>query len=159
MAATCLPIRHAVFVAMSAAAASLGLALAPEALSADPPSSATRVLRVVVLDPSGKPMPGAKVRGSIWTKEKDFKPTREYQTDPTGSVSVELPKTFYIVRLWASQKPFVTMFAGWERNELASGNALPAEYIFRLEPGVTAGGRVVDEKGKAVAGAKVEVRL
>ena len=61
--------------------------------------------------------------------------------------------------LWASAKTFVMMYAGWEQNELAGGKGLPAEYIFRLESGVNAGGRVVDEEGKPIAGAKVQVMM
>src|SRR5258708_36319788 len=51
------------------------------------------------------------------------------------------------------------MFAAWEQNELGSGKELPAEYTFRLESGVAAGGRIVDEQGKPVAGAKVQVMM
>jgi protocatechuate 3,4-dioxygenase beta subunit len=72
---------------------------------------------------------------------------------------VELPKSFYILRLWAGKRPFVTLFAGWERNELARGMKLPAEYTFRLERAVAAGGRIVDEQGKPIAGARVQVSL
>jgi RNA polymerase sigma factor (sigma-70 family) len=39
---------------------------------ADPPA-ADGVMRVVVLDPQGKPLPGAMVHSGIWTEEKDFK--------------------------------------------------------------------------------------
>src|SRR5262249_61548527 len=56
-------------------------------------------------------------------------------------------------------KPFVTLFANWETAELASGQKVPSEYTFRMEPGVAAGGQVVDEQGKPVAGARVRVRL
>jgi len=126
---------------------------------AEKESAAQRALRVVVLDPQGKPVPGAKVLASIWTTEKDFKATRDYQTDAAGAARVELPKTFNILRLWASKKPFADLFANWEQNELASGETLPAEYTFRLEPGVTAGGRIVDEQGKPIAGAKVQVQM
>jgi thiol-disulfide isomerase/thioredoxin/uncharacterized GH25 family protein len=116
-------------------------------------------MRVVVLDPQGKPLPGANVHSSIWTDEKDFKSNHDYTTDAAGVVQVELPKTYSIVRLWASKKPFVSLFAGWEQNELASGKALPAEYVFRLETAVSAGSRVVDEQGRPIAGATVEVTL
>jgi RNA polymerase sigma factor (sigma-70 family) len=116
-------------------------------------------VRVVVLDPQGNPLAGAKVHSSIWTNEKEFKANHDYQTDAAGGVTVDLPKTFYILRLWASKKPFVEMFSHWEQNELASGVAVPAEYTMRLETAVTAGGRVVDEHGKPIAGAKVQVRV
>jgi protocatechuate 3,4-dioxygenase beta subunit len=117
------------------------------------------MLRVVILDPQGQPLAGANVHSSIWTEEKDFKANRDYKTDAAGAAAVELPKTFYILRLWASKKPFVTMFANWERSELASGKEFPAKYTMRLEAGVTAGGRIVDEQGRPVVGAKVQVSL
>jgi RNA polymerase sigma factor (sigma-70 family) len=118
-----------------------------------------RTLRVVVLNPQGKPLPDAKIHSSIWTEDEGFKANHDYKTDAAGVVQVELPKTFYILRLWASKKPFVGLFANWEQNELASGAKLPAEYVFRMEPAVTAGGRIVDEQGKPIAGAKVEVQI
>jgi hypothetical protein len=126
--------------------------------SPDKPA-AGRMLRVVVRDPQGKPLPDATVRASIATEEKDFKAKREHKTDSRGAAHVELPKTFYILRLWAGKKPFVTMFAGWEQNELASGREFPAEYAFRLERGVAAGGRIVNEQTEPVAGVKVQVRI
>jgi RNA polymerase sigma factor (sigma-70 family) len=121
--------------------------------------AATRTLRVVVLDPQGKPLPSAKIHASIWTEEKGFKANHDYETEVAGAVQVELPKTFYILRLWASKKPFVTMFANWEQNELASAKKLPADYTFRLEACVTAGGRIVNEQGKPIAGAKIQVAI
>ncbi len=116
-------------------------------------------LRVLVLDPQGKPLPDANIHASIWTEEKDFKANHDYNTDAAGAVQVELPKTYSIVRLWASKKSFVTMFSHWEENELASGTKLPSEYTIQLESSVTAGGRFVDEESKPIAGAKVKVML
>jgi uncharacterized GH25 family protein len=129
--------------------------------AADPPPAATpaRTLRVVVLDPQDKPLEGANVHSSIWTDEKNFQANHNYKTDAKGAAQVELPKTFYILRLWASKKPFVAMFANWERADLASGQEFPAEYTMRLENGVTAGGRIVDEQGQPIAGVKVHVSL
>jgi RNA polymerase sigma factor (sigma-70 family) len=124
---------------------------------ADP--AAARALRVVVLDPEGKPVPGANVHVGVWTQEKSFKANRDLQTDAEGAARVELPKTFYILRLWARKKPFVPLFADWEQAELTSGQGVPAEYTFRMERAVRAGGRVVDEQGKPVSGARVEVTL
>ncbi|MFL5327507.1 MAG: sigma-70 family RNA polymerase sigma factor [Gemmataceae bacterium] len=116
-------------------------------------------LRVIVLDPEGKPLSGANVELGIWTDEKDFKYDRASDTDASGSVEVQLPVSFYTLRLWASKKPYVSMFAGWEKEELSKGGNFPSEFTFRLEKGVTAGGRVVDSDGKPIAGAKVNVRL
>jgi RNA polymerase sigma factor (sigma-70 family) len=118
-----------------------------------------RELRVVVLDPQGKPLPGARVHAGIWTDEKGFKANQVIDTDPEGIARVALPKTYYIVRLWAWKKSFAFLFAGWEQAELTGGKGLPAEYTFRMETATSASGRVVDEKGRPVAGAKVEVSI
>ena len=120
-------------------------------------------MEVTVLDAEGKPLVGADLTVGVWTDEVGFKRTREYKTDAAGLARVALPKTFTIVRLWAgfwdSKKPFVTMFAGWEEPEIKGGEKLPDKYTFKLERGTTAGGKVVDEQGKAIAGATVEVRM
>ena len=116
----------------------------PPAAVAEAPQlpAAARSVRVMILDPVGKPLAAANVHASIWTEEKGFKANHDYQTNGEGAAVVELPKSFYIIRLWASKKPFVEMFSHWEQNELASGVAVPAEYTIRLEAAVTAGGRV-----------------
>ncbi|MDY3560873.1 sigma-70 family RNA polymerase sigma factor [Gemmata sp. JC673] len=130
---------------------------APAERAPEPP--AVEAMRVVVLDSTGKPLPGANVHAGIWTDEEGFPANRDIETDAAGAARVPLPKTFTILRLWAGKKSFATLFANWERSELASGKGVPAEYTFRLESAVTAGGRIVDEKGKPVTGARVEVRL
>jgi beta-lactamase regulating signal transducer with metallopeptidase domain/uncharacterized GH25 family protein/thiol-disulfide isomerase/thioredoxin len=114
----------------------------------------TGSFRVRVLDPQGKPLADANVHSSIWTEEKGFKANRDYKTDAAGIAVVKLPTTYDIVRLWASKKPFVTRFAGWEKNDLVA-RGLPAEHTMRLAPGVTIGGRVLDEQGSPVAGVKI----
>ncbi len=123
------------------------------------PPAAAGLMRVVVLDPKGQPLPGANIHVSVWTDEKGFPANRDIETDAAGAARVELPKTFTILRLWAGKKPFVTLFANWEQAELADRKRVPAEYTFRLEAGAPAGGRILDEKGKPIAGAKVRVRL
>src|SRR5207245_9040494 len=81
----------------------------------------------------------------------------DYETDATGVAQIQLPKTFHGLRLRASTRPFVPIVAFLDQNDLASGKKFPAGFTFRLESGITAGGRVVDEQGKPIAGAKVEV--
>jgi uncharacterized GH25 family protein len=115
-------------------------------------------VRVVVIDPDGEPLANAEVKASIWTDERDFKYNRDYRTDASGAALVELPKTYTIVRLWASKRSFVSMFTHWEQDELATGKYIPDEYTIWLERGVTAGGRIVDENDRPIAGAKVQVR-
>jgi beta-lactamase regulating signal transducer with metallopeptidase domain/thiol-disulfide isomerase/thioredoxin/protocatechuate 3,4-dioxygenase beta subunit len=114
-------------------------------------------VRVRVLDPDGKPLPEASIHASMWTNEKGFKASREYTTDADGFARVQLPRSYYIVRFWGGKKPYVTMFSHWETEELAGNKKLPAEYTIRLERGVKASGRIVDEHGNPIAGAKVKV--
>ncbi len=122
------------------------------------PVTAGRI-RIVVLDPKGQPLPDADIHVSVWTDEKAFKHNRDFVTDAEGAAQVELPKTFSILRLSAGRKPYVQLFAGWEKAELASGKGVPPEYTFRLETARTAGGRVLDDNGKPIVGARVQVRL
>jgi RNA polymerase sigma factor (sigma-70 family) len=133
-------------------------AKAPDPKPAEP-AAAREEMRVVVLDPDGKPLAGANVHASVWTEEKGFKANQELETDADGVARVKLPKAFYILRVWVWKKSFVSLFAGWEQAELAEGRGVPAEYAVRLEQATTAGGRVVDEKGKPITGAKVLARL
>ena len=83
-------------------------------------------IRVRVLDPEGNPLPGAKVLASIWTKEKGFKATRRYSTQADGFARVELPRSHYILRLWASKKSYATMFSHWEQKNSRVASDLPS---------------------------------
>ena len=114
--------------------------------------------RVLVLDPQGKPLADADVHSGIWTNEEDFKANHDYKTDAAGIALVELPRSYYIVRVWAGKKPLVTNYIAWEENDLAAGKGLPQQCTIRLEPGVAIGGRTVDEQGKPIAGVSVELQ-
>ena len=50
------------------------------------------------------------------------------------------------------------MFANWEHQELR-GAQPPSEYAFRLQKGGPASGRIIDEAGKPIASAKVQLKL
>ncbi len=118
----------------------------------------TKSLSVLVLDPQGKPLADADVHSSIWTNEEDYKANRDYKTDAAGIARVELPRSYYIVRVWAGKKPLVTNSVAWEENDLAAGKRLPQQCTIRLEQGVAIGGRIVDEQGKPIAGVSVELQ-
>jgi RNA polymerase sigma factor (sigma-70 family) len=127
-----------------------------------PPASPVqqpKAVRVVVLAPDGKPLPGTNVHASVWTDVKGFKANRDVETDAAGVAAFELPERFTTFRLWASKKAFVQLFANWEQAELSGGKGVPAEYTFRMEAAVAAGGRVVNETGEPIAGARVEVHI
>jgi RNA polymerase sigma factor (sigma-70 family) len=120
---------------------------------------APKALRVVVLDPAGKPLEGAKVHSSIWTHEPNFKANHDYLTDAEGVAKIELPKSYYILRIWASKKTYVSMFSHWEQADLASGVKVPAEYKIWLETPTSIGGRILDEQDTPIVGAKVQVAV
>ena len=101
-------------------------------LKADEPAAAREEMRVIVLDPDGKPVAGANVHASVWTDEEGFKANQDVPTDDAGVARVKLPKTFHILRLWSSKKSFSSLYASWEQAELSSGKGVPAEYTFRL---------------------------
>jgi RNA polymerase sigma factor (sigma-70 family) len=138
---------------------SLAQAAAAPADSAKSAIPAARTLRVVVLDPEGRPAPNVHVLASVWTDEKDFKANRDYSSDAAGAALIALPRTYRIVRLFVSKPPLVPMFTHWEEDELAAGKKIPEEYTIRLERGASAGGRILDEGGKPIAGAKVRVKI
>ena len=77
---------------------------------------AAQTMNILVVDAEGKPLSGADVHANIPTDEKDFEWRRDYQTDHRGYVQVALPKTLNSVQLWTNKKPFVSMYAGWEKN-------------------------------------------
>jgi RNA polymerase sigma factor (sigma-70 family) len=130
----------------------------PANAAAPAQEASARKLRVVVLDLRGKPLAGARVHADMWTDsiigasptgEPDA--TGDYETNAAGIAQIELPKRLHGLGLEASTKSFAPI------GTLASGKEFPSEFTFRLESGVTAGGRVVDEQGKPIAGAKVQV--
>lgn len=125
-----------------------------------------RSLRVVVLDPQGKPLTGAHVHADIWFDNRrnqaghtEAPPDTagDYETDATGIAQVQVPETFHGLTLRASARHLVSIVTGWSSIELAGSKKMPAEFTLRLESGHTAGGRVVDEQGKPIAGGKVLV--
>jgi beta-lactamase regulating signal transducer with metallopeptidase domain/uncharacterized GH25 family protein/thiol-disulfide isomerase/thioredoxin len=115
-------------------------------------------LRVRVLDPDGKPLPGVNVHASVWTNERGFKANHDYKTDATGQTVVVLPNTFDILRLFVTKDSYVPLFKGWEESWLtAPGNRLPESYTFKLRKGTVIGGVVKNEAGQPIPGVKVEV--
>lgn len=145
-------------VSLVASAGALLFAARDPQPAAQPPA-APRTLRVTVIDAQGKPLPGANVFANFLTYQKDFKTSRDYPTDAAGVAQVAVPATFTILRMWATKKSYAGMFAGWEEHELRTTRAFPTEYKFQLEAGVAATGRTVDEQGRPVAKANVQVRL
>lgn len=115
-------------------------------------------MQVSVVDSDGKPLIGAKVHVSVWTKEPGYG-NRDFVCDDDGKTKFELPKQIQILRLWASHKGHVGMFAQWWPEQEAKPREIPTEYTFGLVAGSKVGGIVRNEEGEPIVGAKVGVRL
>ncbi|HEY2250348.1 MAG TPA: carboxypeptidase-like regulatory domain-containing protein [Planctomycetaceae bacterium] len=115
-------------------------------------------LQITVLGPDEKPLRGAKIHVSVWTKEP-FKANRDFVSDAQGRATVELPKQIDILRLWASYDGHVPLFANWWPAQEARPRPFPREFTFQLERGTVIGGIVNDDDGKPIAGVKVGVML
>ena len=88
-----------------------------------------RTILVHTVGPDGKPMPGVKIHVGIWTKEP-VKYKRDYVSDSEGRATVKLPRTFYILRLWADTEGHVPLFAHWEQDWIDAGQEVPEEFTF-----------------------------
>jgi beta-lactamase regulating signal transducer with metallopeptidase domain/uncharacterized GH25 family protein len=121
------------------------------AKSADSKSK-TQLLRVRVVDGSGKPLGGTKLKVAYLGNKAD------YISDAQGEATVVVP---------APNAKFLSIIAypdgyppmrKWWRND--TGNELiPAEFTFAYERGRTIGGTVRDEQGKPIQGVKVQINL
>ena len=124
----------------------------------DPPTERTMLVKVI--GPDGKPMSGVKIHRGVWTNQKPFKANSDVVTNGEGQATVSLPATFYILRLWASKDGFVPLFSHWEKEELSDGeDIVPEEFTLQLQKGTIIGGFVINEEGKPIKGAKIEVQL
>ncbi len=131
--------------------------LLPHPVAAEEVPAATRPLTVRVIDESGAPIPGAKIHSGVWTNAK-FPPNSDYTTDAQGSTTFQLPAQVRILRLWASAKGRVPMFANFDAGQLG-GDPVPKDFTFTLAEGTTIGGFIHDDIGAPILGAKVEVCL
>jgi beta-lactamase regulating signal transducer with metallopeptidase domain/thiol-disulfide isomerase/thioredoxin len=125
---------------------------------ARPDEPAKRTMRVLVLGPDGRPMPGVRIHRSVWTRKPGARGNLDVVTDDEGRVELEVPEGIYIWRLWARAGDYVPLFAHWEEAENPERN-LPAEFTFKLDRGTTIGGVVRDPDGKPIKGVSVEAML
>jgi Protocatechuate 3,4-dioxygenase beta subunit len=125
---------------------------------ADEPKPPERSMQVTVVGPDDKPVVGAKIHVSLWTKEP-FKANRDFVCDAEGRTTFDLPKQIRILRLWASKENHVALFAQWWPEQEAAPRPIPQQFTFHLAKGTNLGGTVKNDDGKPIAGANVEVRL
>jgi beta-lactamase regulating signal transducer with metallopeptidase domain/thiol-disulfide isomerase/thioredoxin/protocatechuate 3,4-dioxygenase beta subunit len=136
-------------------------AIAPKSKAADsakPPQAAKRSMVVHILGPDGKPMAGVNVHRSVWTRKPAAHGNRDFVSDASGQVELDVPEGLEIYRVWARAKGYVPLYAGWEEQDNPE-TSLPADFTFRLKRGTVIGGVVQDEGGKPIKGATLEVQL
>lgn len=140
-----------------------------EALAAEPaepeqvdqggiPSS----IRVRVQGASGQALPGARV---FWNIGAEGPPegTGNLVTDTNGEVTLPLPPSLRLLRLWAGAEghasEFVQLYFKSQNEQENYTKPLPEVFTFDLEAGTTMGGQVVNEAGEPIAGATVDARV
>ncbi|HYU34499.1 MAG TPA: carboxypeptidase-like regulatory domain-containing protein [Thermoanaerobaculia bacterium] len=108
------------------------------------------LLRVV--DRAGRPVAGATVRAAWGSPEEDAEHTLRETTSPRGTVR--------LTGLPAEETFWMSIEKAGFTSEIRSASATtdgPREIRVTLAPGSLAVGRVVDEEGRPVAGAEVEL--
>ena len=152
---------------------------ADPALATDGTNAPTQSLTVTALDKtSGKPVAGAEVlfaTSPFWRSDQTITEPRRL-TDERGQYTLRiplpssdhrpLPGGFYIT---VRHSDYASRCATWRRSvsygsdgrplqpEISIFSKLPKEVSMRLDPGISIGGAVVDERGKPLAGVRVLV--
>ncbi|MES2794150.1 MAG: carboxypeptidase regulatory-like domain-containing protein [Planctomycetota bacterium] len=120
-------------------------------------------MRIKVVDESGNPIVGTKIRACIWfidPTKPDGPANRYFTTDKDGLAILERPKELLILRIWASHPDFVSHFVGWEQKASHDdGRLLPELFTFKLPKGIEVGGQVVDPAGQPIPNVLVEVKV
>lgn len=108
--------------------------------------SGFKFLEVKVVDPEGKPATDATV--NVTLDGISF----PMPTDDKGMISLNVPSSGNSsLQLRVQKEGFATIGASW-----GSGEEIPTELEFALQPGVEIGGIVHDEQGNPVEGVTVE---
>ena len=113
-------------------------------------------MQIRVIDTAGKPIPEAFIQTSIWTKEKNFRANRNYKCDSRGIITILLPKTLSILRIWTSKRGYVEEFQNFQTNARVHELKIPHEFMVRLSKGASLRGIVKNKKGEPVQGARIE---
>lgn len=139
----------------------------------DPPSSQHagekaggelgRKLLVRAVDSENRPVPGVTVQFTVLYTDKAGKiklRQDKLTADDKGMVTLPLDGNDLSLSLWAWKSSYATVYAEWDQKEIEQiAVSSPAEFTLHMLPVVSAGGRIVDEDGRPVAGVKVEVVL
>jgi protocatechuate 3,4-dioxygenase beta subunit len=122
-----------------------------------PVKTAEGEMRVRVVDPSGKPVPGAKLEVALCEADQQTPTRSEHTCGPDGIVAIRLPKELpAALSLSVSAERRVPLRVAWA-NFRHWKEPIPVEFTFTLEKGVPIGGAVHDERGVPIAGARVRL--
>ncbi len=109
---------------------------------------------VATLAQANEPVAEIKFKVRYYWKNKTY--NVYYTTDEKGMIDAEIPlhKNIYSVSLEAYPDRIVPVYYSWD-NRSGGSISPPAELKIKLEPGVTVGGIVRNEKGEPIKNAKV----
>ncbi|HEY3964784.1 MAG TPA: carboxypeptidase regulatory-like domain-containing protein [Planctomycetaceae bacterium] len=117
----------------------------------------TRPMRIRVVDIHDRPVASARVSLRIETDESQQETNQ--QTGLDGTTVLEIPQTIAkLLHIRVNAEPFVALNARW-RPQFEPADLPPEEFQFRLVPGRTAGGKIVDEQNQPVSGAVVALMV
>ena len=138
-------------VALLATVVLAGSSRGHQALPAAKPE-ATRPLVIALVDAeTGQPVTGATVTLRESAKYKTPRPV-----DDRGRVTIDVPADWSYVSVLCRKDGYATTSAYWQ-NKDDSPVDLPAQQTVKLPKGKSIGGRVLDEDGRPVSGAKVTI--
>ena len=120
-----------------------------------------RTMQVFIRDENGRPLEGARLHVGVWYT-KDYQGARvpkDHQTNADGLVSLRIPRRLFILRMWASKSSHVPEFVNFAQGTHDEGIRIPDQFEFKLARGTELSGKIVDESGQPIAGAKVQVMV
>lgn len=120
----------------------------------------TKSITLRVLDEEDQPLSDADIHVSIWEYDdkRDY-PKRDFKTNERGSAEVPIPSRLRIMRIWPSKSGYVPQFLNFADGKHGEGKDIPDSFTFHLKRGHRISGKVVDESGNPIAGAKVDVSV
>jgi uncharacterized GH25 family protein len=120
-----------------------------------------RHMTVRTVDDAGKAVPNTRIYVCIWPDDDEKYKTSKanYFTDDEGKVDVLVPDPPRLFRVWTQKDGYVPLFAQWWPEHQPDGDQIPDEFTFTLPTGTKIGGTIMDDAGKPIAGATVEVML
>ena len=118
-------------------------------------ATTTRLTLTVVDGPTGRPLEGLSLDVRLRSPGRAPLDTFKRTTDADGTAPIVLPdRVAGTLAIGVREAGYVPVELRWS---IGPGRPLPSSYTLRLDPGTTIGGRLVDEQGRPIEGAKVLV--